>query len=125
SRWAGIGYVFSREDPFTGIDLDQLDDEAREWIARFDSYAEVSPSGTGAHVIIRGTPPSLTGKKAGGYEAYSWGRFFTMTGDQIPGSPNTVEGRQDVLEQFVAEKFPPETPPAPARPPAAPSGPEN
>ena len=52
-------FVFTQSDPFCGIDLDQcraangiITPEARELIRRFDSYTELSPSGTGAHILI-------------------------------------------------------------------------
>lgn len=50
-RAEGVGYMFSADDPFFGIDLDacrdpetgELTDWAREIIEDFDTYAEVSP----------------------------------------------------------------------------------
>src|SRR5215218_10447889 len=56
----GIGFVFTGDDPFCGVDLDRcLDAEtgeieswAREIIEELDSYAEVSPSGTGVHILV-------------------------------------------------------------------------
>ena len=58
----GIGFVFSADDPYVGIDLDAianangqpLDGFGREIVAALDSYSERSPSGTGVHVILRG-----------------------------------------------------------------------
>ena len=57
----GIGFVFTTDDPYTGIDLDNCHDEAGQlvsWaqdiVSRFDSYTELSPSGRGRHIIIRG-----------------------------------------------------------------------
>jgi len=51
---AGVGFVFSADDPFAGIDLDNCIDmisgEIKPWARRIlkqlDSYSEVSPSGT-------------------------------------------------------------------------------
>lgn len=51
----GIGYVFSEDDDFVGIDLDGCRDPATGDIAAWargvidplDSYSEVSPSGSG------------------------------------------------------------------------------
>jgi putative DNA primase/helicase len=59
---AGVGYVFSADDPFTGIDLDDCRDAttgeiapwAQEIIDAFPTYWEVSPSGTGVKGWIEG-----------------------------------------------------------------------
>ena len=84
-RYNGIGFVFSSGDPFAGVDLDDCRDpetgELEEWAAKiveaFGSYAEVSQSGTGVHIIVMGKAPN---KKRGKVEAYSSERYFTMTG---------------------------------------------
>jgi putative DNA primase/helicase len=53
-KFAGIGFVFSPDDPFAGIDVDNClkNGQFKEWskpiIAAFeDSYMEISPSGNG------------------------------------------------------------------------------
>ena len=87
-RYNGIGFVFSSGDPFAGVDLDDCRDpetgELEEWAAKiveaFGSYAEVSQSGTGVHIIIKGKAPN---KKRGKVEAYSLERFFAMTGQVL------------------------------------------
>jgi putative DNA primase/helicase len=84
-RYSGIGFVFSSGDPFAGVDLDDCRDpetgELEEWAAKiveaFGSYAEVSQSGTGVHIIVMGKAPN---KKRGKVEAYSSERYFAMTG---------------------------------------------
>ena len=84
-RYDGIGFVFSSGDPYAGIDLDdcrdpatgELEDWAEEIIRDLDGYAEISPSGKGVHIIVRGKAPN---KRRGRVEAYSERRFFTMTG---------------------------------------------
>ena len=84
-RYNGIGFVFSSGDPFAGVDLDDCRDpetgELEEWAAKiveaFGSYAEVSQSRTGVHIIVMGKAPN---KKRGKVEAYSSERYFTMTG---------------------------------------------
>src|SRR5215203_6663636 len=52
--YAGLGFVFSSADPYTGIDLDDCVDEdgeiaswALEIVRYFDSYTEFSVSGGG------------------------------------------------------------------------------
>lgn len=112
--YSGIGFVFSADDRYVGIDLDGCVDPATGEIApwalavvkRFASYTEVSPGGDGLHIIVRGTlPPG--GRKKGDVEVYDWGRFFTMTGNVLPGAPATVEERTDELAAWHAEAFPP------------------
>jgi len=57
----GIGFVFTADDPFVGVDLDncldtqqQLKPWARTIVEGLDSYAEISPSGTGVKLILGG-----------------------------------------------------------------------
>jgi putative DNA primase/helicase len=81
----GIGFVFSSGDPYCGIDLDgcrspvtgELVAWAEEIVDDLDGYAEVSPSGQGVHVIVRGKTPN---RRQGQVEVYGSERFFTMTG---------------------------------------------
>jgi putative DNA primase/helicase len=104
---AGIGFVFSPEDPFCGVDLDDCRDletgAIAEWAAglvrQLASYAEVSPSGTGVKVFVQGTRPK--GRNRPGYvEIYDQGRYFAVTGHRLPEGPATVEARQAELEQL-------------------------
>jgi primase-polymerase (primpol)-like protein len=87
-RYEGIGFVFSTGDPYAGVDLDDCRNpetgELEEWAAKIvqylEGYAEVSPSDTGVHIIVRGKAPN---KKRGKVEAYSSERYFTMTGQVL------------------------------------------
>lgn len=55
----GIGYVFTADDGLVGIDLDRCHDPetgtverwAKEIVEALGTYAEVTPSGTGLHLI--------------------------------------------------------------------------
>lgn len=97
----GIGYVLSHDDPFVGVDLDSGMSEAdREWvIARLASYSEMSPSGNGIRVLVRGTLNGHSRRKAGPFEVYDDKRFLTITGRHIDGSPMTIEDRQAELDK--------------------------
>lgn len=107
----GIGFVLGEADGnvcFAGIDLDdcrnpetgELSDLARDIIATMNTYSEVSPSGTGIKLFCIGKLPSVnkTSNKAGTVEIYSGGRYFTLTGQRIDGTPKRVEQRQTELE---------------------------
>ena len=95
NQFDGIGFFFT--PPYVGIDIDdvqeqveayQADDEVdnlvSEFIESLQSYAEVSPSGTGVHIIMKGQLPAK-GRRRGNVEIYDKGRFFTMTGNHIGG----------------------------------------
>lgn len=127
-NWNGLGFVFTDSDPYCGIDLDWkswqgegIPLEAQTIIDRLDSYAEVSPSAKGCHIIIRGTlpPGGNRCKLADGIdlEVYDSGRYFTVTGNHLEGTPQTVEDRQTQLEQLHAELFPPKAQTSPVQAP--------
>lgn len=89
SGFRGVGFVFSSGDPYSGIDLDKCRDpesgEINDWatqiISKLSGYTEISPSGKGVHIIVRGKVPRPANTKQ--IEAYSVERFFTMTGRQL------------------------------------------
>ncbi|MEG8039204.1 AAA family ATPase [Sphingomonas sp. LR60] len=97
--------MFGDDDPYTGIDLDDThgDPEAnrlQEKICReFDSYTEVSPSGTGLHIIVKGNVSC--GRRRDGVEVYSSDRFFTMTGNIVNNAP--IASRQELLDTLHQE----------------------
>jgi archaellum biogenesis ATPase FlaH len=110
-KFDGIGFEFA--PPYIGVDLDKCRDpetgELEEWaqdvIAHFDSYTELSPSGTGVHILCEGTlPPG--GRRIGRIEMYDKSRFFTMTGEHLPGTPTVVNDRTEVLVEIHAALFP-------------------
>ncbi|HKC93296.1 MAG TPA: hypothetical protein VKB81_04660 [Nitrospira sp.] len=100
----GIGYVLHRDAGIVGVDLDKcrdadtghLDPWADEVVRRLNTYTEISPSGTGLHLLMRGTLPPGSRKK-GRVEAYEHGRFFTVTGQHLKGTPMTIEARTPEL----------------------------
>ncbi len=119
-RLAGIGYVFAAGDPYAGVDLDDCIDEAGQLsplataiIESLGSYAEVSPSGRGVKVFVRATLDGLDSTRrrfktidglplAGikEVEIYDRARFFTVTGERLEGSPDSVEDAQSSLGEL-------------------------
>ena len=100
----GVGFVFSPDDPYVGIDLDDAIDPvsgllkpwALEVCEALNSYTEFSPSGMGVHVWVRGSIPRAGARKDDGrkIEVYAQGRYFTVTGKPVPGFPTTIENRE-------------------------------
>jgi primase-polymerase (primpol)-like protein len=94
----GVGFVFTEDDPYTGVDLDkcrnpetgELEEWARKLVEDLGSYTELSPSGTGVHILIKATLPS-GGRRKGQIEMYDSGRFFTITGRHLPGTPKVIK----------------------------------
>jgi putative DNA primase/helicase len=112
----GLGFVLAGGTDGTphivAIDLDHCRDRdtgavesrAQHIVATINSYTEVSPSGTGIRIFLRGAlPPS--GRKKGTYENYETGRYVTVTGQHIKGTPLAIEHRQPELEQVHRQVF--------------------
>ena len=115
--WDGIGFVLSDADPFTFVDLDdpyakkrdgtpKHQDPAKlvaiqaEVYKRFEgTYAELSPSGKGLHIISLGISPS--GRRRHAVEMYSTARFMTMTGNAF--NPGPILDRQAAIKWLYDE----------------------
>ena len=96
--YSGLGFIFTINDDYSGVDLDAggNHDSQLTIFNSFDSYSEISPSGKGLHIIVKGVVPS--GKRRDGIEVYSSGRFFTMTGNVYHDKP--ISDRQGLLTQL-------------------------
>ena len=107
--YSGPGFVFSAQDPSCGIDLDDALDgkgNVKPWacgiVERFsDTYMEVSPSGQGIKIWVRGAVPANLGGVSvgdGQIEIYDHARYFAVTGRAFRGAPLEVEDHAaDVL----------------------------
>jgi putative DNA primase/helicase len=106
-KFDGIGYVFSPDDPYFGLDLDESLSEADKGaiMNALDTYAERSVSGNGYHVIGRGSL-SGNGRHPHGLGVFDRSRYFVMTGEHVQGTPATIEERQAQLDQVLAEFLP-------------------
>src|ERR1700677_1592711 len=100
--YSGIGFVFSDNDPYTFIDLDNTEGDKIalnrqiELHKALDSYSEVSPSGVGLHIIIKGKVPA--GRRRSHIEVYSSNRYATFTGNVYNNKP--IAERQEILQNI-------------------------
>ena len=99
----GIGFMFAKDDPFVGGDIDHciidgvISDDALAILP--PTYAEISPSGCGIKFIARAS--GEYGRKTARGELYSSLRFFTITGDALAGHGKITEC-QAAVETFLA-----------------------
>jgi hypothetical protein len=125
----GLGFVLF---PLVGIDLDDCRDpvtgvltpEAAEIVREMDTYTEISPTGTGLHLIGHGYVPrhgNVNKQENSSVEMYSEGRYFTFTGNRLPGTPNSVEERFRQISKLHKQYFPEgyREPPLPSEKPIA------
>ena len=107
----GLGFYV--EPPYVVIDIDHCRDATsgviEPWalniIYDLKTYAELSPSGTGVHIWLKGEKPGKACRK--GIEIYSTGRFMTVTGRQVVDTFNDVEERDitSIYERMLAGEF--------------------
>jgi len=127
----GVGFVVHDEDPVVGVDLDDCRDpetgDLEAWAAELledvSTYAEVSPSGTGLRLFGLGFVPDGGNRGdvdagAGHLEMYDSGRYLTVTGQRVDGSPDDVRQVNDeigdVHAEHIAADEPDPEPPKPA-----------
>jgi hypothetical protein len=111
-RFDGVGFVLTQESPFIGLDFDMCycpafnltDPTVEQHIRGLNSYTEISPSGKGIRVMVKGKIP-VDGKRKGQIEAYQSGRYVTITGHRLEGFPRTIENRQNELDEFYQVVF--------------------
>lgn len=103
----GVGFVFTEDDPYCGIDLDDCiqDGEIQPWameiVESLGSCWEISPSGTGIHVYVIANKPGPR-SVGGGIEMYDSGHYLTVAEIQH----GTIESRQDEIDELYAKVFP-------------------
>lgn len=102
--FSGIGFMLSRYDPYTFIDLDHTDNpeiiaQQEAIFKNFYSYAEISPSGRGLHIIVKGLVPR--GRKRNKIEIYSQKRFMTMTGKAYRNVP-IISCQEELIKLYSA-----------------------
>lgn len=89
-KYDGVGIVFTPAQTLLGIDIDHVVEggkilkeflSIKKFVDEANTYTEVSPSKTGLHLFFELTEPlKLIANRHAPYEAYTSGRYFTVTG---------------------------------------------
>jgi putative DNA primase/helicase len=95
-RYAGYGFMLS--DDIVFVDVDHcindgiMDERGADILSAFPlSYAEISQSGQGLHILTRGMIPRSFHNQKNGVEMYSSARFCAITGNAIQQFEPTTE----------------------------------
>jgi len=123
-RLAGVGYVITDHDGLTGVDLDDVVDKATgtiepwaaELLALAETYAEISPSGTGLRLWIDGKVERSIKSTPLRIELYVNGRYLTFTGNRVEGTPDEIRPAPKTLAALYARLNDAGLQPAPRRP---------
>ena len=109
---AGIGFVFTKDDPFLGIDLDKVlspfgnsyraNETAKRFLEELKTYRELSPSETGLHFILKGHLP-IGGRRHGSVEMYDCDRYFTFTGNLYKNRRREISEGGEVFKELYRE----------------------
>jgi hypothetical protein len=115
----GMGFVFKPDSDVVGIDLDDcveetmiegdnvsvsLSDPHQKIVDVLDSFTEISQSGTGIHVFVRGDVGGQLVDNEVDIEIYDRKRFFCMTGKVVTDYSLDVEQRDEKL-QDISQAF--------------------
>lgn len=99
------GFVFSDTDPYSVIDLDtykakneQVKNLHAEIARHAETYAELSQSGLGTHIIGIGKVLEGANNEANSLEVYSTGRFMICTGKAVAGQAKPLADIQALLD---------------------------
>jgi len=115
AKYNGLGFVLTKEDGIICIDLDgcitdgKISNAALYIVKNFNSWTEISQSGKGLHIFVRGTKPTdkcrATPREFKSLEVYDSDRYIAMTGNHLPGTPPEIMERQGTLESLCALYF--------------------
>ncbi|MDB1104714.1 phage/plasmid primase, P4 family [Lentilactobacillus parabuchneri] len=108
------GLAFYFKPPYIGIDVDNVADDIEEFthgdtdnivsdfMKHTNSYSEISLSGKGLHIIVKGT---INGEKRRhkNCEMYEDGRFFAMTGNFFGNPDNNLI--REVNVDYLYKKY--------------------
>lgn len=115
NEYAGLAFFF--EKPYVGIDLDNIGEDlidyyegmrdtniVHEFLTATKSYAEISQSGKGIHIIGKIDELPSDRRRKGDVEIYNEKRFFAITGDKF-GDYDEVNWIEPAQMKHLFDKY--------------------
>ena len=105
-----IGFVLTPWDPYTIIDLDNKPEKPctpeqlqlhNRILNAMQTYTEISTSGTGYHIVLKGTVPAAVHRD--NVEIYSHSRYMVFTGNTINSFP--IRENQAILDNMYSQMY--------------------
>jgi hypothetical protein len=108
-KFAGVGFVLG--EGIAGIDLDdvrnaetgEIDPAAQDFIQQMSSYTEISPSGTGVHILVQANVIGAHKKLHVEIYGEKSPRYLTVTEQHLKGTPTQIQERDAELSAALAE----------------------
>ena len=92
-NWAGVSFALDERWGIVGVDLDHTSEhkaDAARIVHDLDSYTEVTPSGDGLRIFVKGRLPEGR-RRRDWVEMYTRRRFLTVTGQHVSGTPMDIK----------------------------------
>ncbi len=108
-KYSGLGVLLTSADDLVGIDIDSFETTlaanpaVKAWVTKCrkaGGYCELSPSGKGLRLFMRGKLPGK-GRKNGSLEIYDDARFLTVTGKTAKGCSGQLIQGQALIDEFL------------------------
>jgi hypothetical protein len=93
------GFVYIDLDHCRNVDTGAIEPWAQEIVDEINSYCEISASGTGLHIVCRGTLPEDFHVDPKEIYSGNSGKLIAMTGNVLDLN-NRIEGRQERVEKL-------------------------
>ena len=111
--WDGIGFALDAVSDYVGVDLDHviaedgtIHPDALQLVRDLNTYTERSPGGHGLRLMARGALPAGWRNQRSALpfpvEVYAEGRYLTITGHHLEGTPRAIEERTPELAALHA-----------------------
>lgn len=118
-EFEGLSFCLTADLGITGVDYDdtitedgEFDTAKLEEIKSLGSYVEISPSYQGLRAFCYARLPNDKGKHNTKYniELYSTGKFLSVTGYRVEGTPLTLNEAQSPIDALYEKYFPLQAP---------------